>query len=49
MTRIAHKFAALDFETADYQQDSACALGLVRVEAGRIVQREYRLKDGVEL
>jgi DNA polymerase III epsilon subunit-like protein len=36
-------FVALDFETADYGQDSACALGLVRVEAGRIVQREHRL------
>ena len=25
-------FVALDFETADYSPDSACALGLVRVE-----------------
>ena len=27
-------FVALDFETADYGRDSACALALVRVEAG---------------
>ena len=32
-------FVALDFETADYGRDSACALALVRVAAGMIVQR----------
>ena len=36
-------FVALDFETADYPRDSACALGLVRVENHRIVQRTYSL------
>jgi DNA polymerase III subunit epsilon len=36
-------FVALDFETADYTRDSACALGLVRVENHRIVQRTYYL------
>jgi DNA polymerase-3 subunit epsilon len=36
-------FVALDFETADYYPDSACALGLVRVENHRIVQRTYHL------
>jgi DNA polymerase-3 subunit epsilon len=36
-------FVALDFETADYARDSACALGLVRVENHRIVRREYQL------
>ena len=36
-------FVALDFETADYPRDSACALGLVRVELHRIVQRAYHL------
>jgi DNA polymerase-3 subunit epsilon len=30
-------FLALDFETANYYRDSACALGLVRVEDGQIV------------
>lgn len=32
-------FLALDFETANYYQDSACALGLVRVEDCRIVEQ----------
>lgn len=36
-------FVAIDFETADYQRDSACAVGLVRVEDGKIVRRETRL------
>ena len=35
-------FVALDFETADYQQDSACSLALVRVENQVIVHREHR-------
>jgi len=30
-------FLALDFETANYYSDSACALGLVRVENDKIV------------
>lgn len=36
-------FVALDFETADYSPDSACALGLVRVENHQIVERTYSL------
>jgi DNA polymerase III subunit epsilon len=36
-------FVALDFETADYGQDSACAIGLVRVENHQIVQRAHYL------
>lgn len=36
-------FVALDFETADYGQDSACSLALVRVENQAIVHREHRL------
>lgn len=36
-------FAAIDFETADHQRDSACAVGIVRVEDGTIVDRYYRL------
>ena len=36
-------FVALDFETADYYPDSACALGLVRVENHQIVARAYSL------
>jgi DNA polymerase-3 subunit epsilon len=37
------RFVAIDFETADRQPDSACAIGLVRVERERIVARDYRL------
>lgn len=33
-------FVAIDFETANNAQSSACALGLVRVEAGLIVERK---------
>ena len=33
-------FVAIDFETADHGPDSACAVGLVRVEGLRIVHRE---------
>jgi DNA polymerase-3 subunit epsilon len=33
-------FVAIDFETADPAADSACAVGLVRVEGLRIVARE---------
>jgi DNA polymerase-3 subunit epsilon len=32
-------FLALDFETANYYRDSACALGLVRIENNEIVDR----------
>ena len=41
--RSAATFVAIDFETADYGRDSACAVGLVRVEKGRIVERRYQL------
>ena len=36
-------FLAIDFETANYGSDSACAIGLVRVENGRITAEESRL------
>lgn len=36
-------FVAIDFETADRGWDSACAVGLVRVEGDRAVERQYRL------
>ena len=36
-------FAAIDFETADYEPDSACAVGVVRVERGTIVARDALL------
>jgi DNA polymerase-3 subunit epsilon len=37
------KLVAIDFETADYGADSACALGVVTIERGRIAERGYRL------
>jgi DNA polymerase-3 subunit epsilon len=36
-------FVAIDFETADYGPDSACAVALVRVEDGRVARRTFRL------
>ena len=36
-------FVAIDFETADMGRDSACAVGLVRVEGNLIVRTESRL------
>ena len=37
------RWVALDFETAQRSRESACAVGLVRVERGEIVRRAYRL------
>ena len=36
-------FVAIDFETANSGRESACAVGLVRVEGYEIVRRETRL------
>lgn len=36
-------FVGLDFETADHGADSACAIGLVRVEGDRILSEEHYL------
>ena len=36
-------FVAIDFETADHGRDSACSVGLVRVDDGCITAREHRL------
>lgn len=37
------RYAAIDFETANHEADSACAVGLVVVEDGRIVDRAAHL------
>jgi DNA polymerase-3 subunit epsilon len=37
------KIVAIDFETADYGADSACALGIVSIEDGKIAKSEARL------
>jgi DNA polymerase III subunit epsilon len=36
-------FVAIDFETANRSRESACSIGMVRVEKGEIVQREHYL------
>lgn len=36
-------FAAIDFETANRYRNSACAVGVVRVERGLIVRRAFHL------
>ena len=36
-------FVAIDFETANYQSDSACAVGLVKVVGGEIVDTAVHL------
>ncbi len=36
-------FCAIDFETACYQRASACAVGLVKVREGRLVDQYYTL------
>lgn len=37
------RFIAMDFETANEQRGSACAVGLVWVKDGKIVRKEHRL------
>jgi DNA polymerase-3 subunit epsilon len=41
--QAALDFVALDFETANYRADSACAIGLVKVVGGEIVERAVHL------
>ena len=36
-------FVAIDFETANYARDSACAVGLVKVVGGEIVDKAVHL------
>jgi DNA polymerase-3 subunit epsilon len=40
---LTGRFAALDFETADYGRDSACALSVVIVDHGQVVDTWTRL------
>ena len=37
------KLVAIDFETADRWADSACAIGIVSIEEGKITKKGYRL------
>ena len=44
MNAVVHSsFVAIDFETADELRDSACSVGMVRVDDGRITERVHRL------
>lgn len=38
-----NNFVAIDFETADRYKDSACSIGLVRVESGKVVSKAHYL------
>jgi DNA polymerase III subunit epsilon len=40
---MSPNFLAVDFETANYYRDSACAIGLVRVEEGKVVEQVSHL------
>lgn len=47
---MEYSFVALDFETANHSPNSACEIGLVRVEDGKITKKFYSLirpPDGV--
>ena len=37
------KTIAIDFETANEERRSACAIGLAWIESGEVVRREHRL------
>ena len=37
------KLVAIDFETADCSADSACAIGIVAIENGKITNKGYQL------
>jgi len=41
--RASLNFVAIDFETANYRSDSACAVGLVKVADGKIVDTAVHL------
>jgi DNA polymerase III subunit epsilon len=41
--QTTNRFIAIDFETADYYPDSACAVAMVSVEGGQILRRDYHL------
>ena len=43
MEVVPGRFVALDFETADYYPDSACALAVVVVDGDAVVDRKYVL------
>lgn len=40
---VGQDFLAIDFETANYEGDSACSIGLVKVKNGKITEQEVFL------
>jgi DNA polymerase-3 subunit epsilon len=40
MTKLNESFTAIDFETANYQSNSACQLGIVVVSNGQIIMQQ---------
>ncbi|HEY8071935.1 MAG TPA: hypothetical protein VIE47_08230, partial [Methylocystis sp.] len=42
-SKVIMNFVAIDFETANYARDSACAVGLVKVVGGEIVDKAVHL------
>ena len=44
---IHMKLVAIDFETADYAADSACALGIVLIENGKIRKKVFPIHTAV--
>jgi len=42
MKKSSKRFLAIDFETANQNRDSACSIGLVKVENNRVVHQEAR-------
>ena len=43
LRKVLVKLVAIDFETADYGADSACALGIVMIEGESVTKNGYRL------
>lgn len=43
MTHAMKDFAAIDFETANYERSSVCSVGVVIVRGGEIVDKFYSL------
>ena len=43
LTSIMRDFAAIDFETANYERTSVCSVGVVIVRDGQIVDTFYSL------
>ena len=43
MTKTKHKYAAIDFETATSERNSACAVAIINIENGKVVDEFYTL------